>query len=290
MSDDHSERTGNTKSWLERISQAFNHEPESVADLLDMLRDAEQQEIIDADALSIIEGAMQVSDMRVDEIMVPRSQMVTVKASATPKDFLLAITESAHSRFPVIGDTTDEVIGILLAKDLLPMAIDGKINGDSIREVMRPVTIVPESKRLNQLLKEFKQNRNHMAIVVDEYGGIAGLVTIEDVLEQIVGEIEDEHDFEEESYIKDREDGTFAVKAVTPIEDFNTAFLTRFDDTDCDTIGGLVLREFGYLPKRGEQVQLGNLGFTVLNADNRVIRLLLVTRDGSVQSPQTLTD
>ena len=204
MSDDQSSRSQGGKSWLERISQAFSSGPESVEDVLEILRDAESQNIIDVDAMSIIEGAMQVIDMRVDEIMIPRSQMVTVKASQEPKEFLGEIMDSAHSRFPVIGDSQDDVIGVLLAKDLLPLALNNDLNWNRIREILRPPTFVPESKRLNQLLKEFKENRNHMAIVVDEYGGTAGLITIEDVLEQIVGEIEDEHDFDEETHIKAR--------------------------------------------------------------------------------------
>ena len=184
MNDDQSSRSqGSNKSWLERISQAFSSGPESVEDVLEILRDAESQEIIDTDAMSIIEGAMQVIDMRVDEIMIPRSQMVTVKASQDPKEFLGEIISSAHSRFPVIGDSQDDVIGVLLAKDLLPLALNNDLNWTRIREILRPPTFVPESKRLNQLLKEFKETRNHMAIVVDEYGGTAGLITIEDVLE-----------------------------------------------------------------------------------------------------------
>lgn len=279
MSDDQSSRSqGSNKSWLERISQAFSSEPESVEDVLEILRDAETQDIIDADAMSIIEGAMQVIDMRVDEIMIPRSQMVTVKASQEPKTFLNDIMASAHSRFPVIGDSQDDVIGILLAKDLLPLALNNTLNWDKIREILRPPTFVPESKRLNQLLKEFKETRNHMALVVDEYGGTAGLITIEDVLEQIVGEIEDEHDFDEETHIKARGDGSFAVKAVTPVDDFNAFFKTELDEEEFDTIGGVILKEFGHLPRRGEQVEVAGLHFTIANADNRVIRLLQVTR------------
>jgi magnesium and cobalt transporter len=280
MSDDQSSRSqGNNKSWLERISQAFSSGPESVEDVLEILRDAESENIIDTDAMSIIEGAMQVLDMRVDEIMIPRSQMVTVKASQEPKEFLAEIISSAHSRFPVIGDSQDDVIGILLAKDLLPLALNTDLNWNRIREILRPPTFVPESKRLNQLLKEFKETRNHMAIVVDEYGGTAGLITIEDVLEQIVGEIEDEHDFDEETHIKSRNDGTFAVKAVTPVDDFNEFFETRLDEEEFDTIGGVVLKEFGHLPRRGETIQCQGLQFTIANADNRVIRLLQVSRN-----------
>lgn len=280
MSDDHSSRSqgSSNKSWLERISHAFSSGPESVEDVLEILRDAEAQEIIDTDAMSIIEGAMQVLDMRVEEIMIPRSQMITVKANQDPREFLGEIISSAHSRFPVIGDNPDDVIGVLLAKDLLPLAMDGVLDWNHIREILRPPNFVPESKRLNQLLKEFKENRNHMAMVVDEYGGTAGLVTIEDVLEQIVGEIEDEHDFDEETHIKAHGDSSWAVKAVTPIDDFNEAFNASFDEEEFDTIGGLVLKEFGHLPRRGETVEFGGLRFTIANADNRVIRLLQVTR------------
>src|SRR5690554_5617463 len=258
MSDDQSSRSQGSKSWLERISQAFSSGPESVEDVLEILRDAESQNIIDTDSMSIIEGAMQVIDMRVPEIIA-----------------------SAHSRFPVLGESPDDVLGVLLAKDLLPLALNNDLNWSRIREIMRPATFVPESKRLNQLLKEFKENRNHMAIVVDEYGGTAGLITIEDVLEQIVGEIEDEHDFDEETHIKARGDGTFAVKAVTPVDDFNEFFGTGLDEEEFDTIGGLVLKEFGHLPRRGETVEFGGLQFTIANADNRVIRLLQVTRSES---------
>jgi len=279
MSDDQSSRSqGSNKSWLERISHAFSSGPESIEDVLEILRDAESQGIIDVDAMSIIEGAMQVVDMRVDEIMIPRSQMVTVRASQDPKEYLDEIIASAHSRFPVIGDSQDDVVGVLLAKDLLPLALDDDMDWSHVRELLRPPTFVPESKRLNLLLKQFKENRNHMAIVVDEYGGTAGLVTIEDVLEQIVGEIEDEHDFDEETHIKTRGDGSYAVKAVTPVDDFNEFFNTGLDEEEFDTIGGVVLKEFGHLPRRGETVEFGGLRFTIANADNRVIRLLQVTR------------
>ncbi|HLV78203.1 MAG TPA: transporter associated domain-containing protein [Marinobacter sp.] len=281
MSDDHSSRSQGTKSWLERISQAFSSGPESVEDVLEILRDAESQNILDPDSMSIIEGAMQVIDMRVDEIMIPRSKMITVKAAQDPREFLPEIIASAHSRFPVIGESQDDVIGILLAKDLLPLALNNELDWGHMRETLRLPTFVPESKRLNQLLKEFKENRNHMAIVVDEYGGTAGLITIEDVLEQIVGEIEDEHDFDEETHIKARGDGSFAVKAVTPVEDFNEFFETAMDEEEFDTIGGVVLKEFGHLPRRGETVEFGGLRFTIANADNRVIRLLQVTRCAS---------
>ncbi|MCH8498072.1 MAG: CBS domain-containing protein [Marinobacter sp.] len=278
MSEDQSSsRSQGSKSWLERISQAFSSGPETVEDVLEILRDAETESIIDPDSMNIIEGAIQVIDMRVDEIMIPRSQMITVKASSDPKSFLGDIINSAHSRFPVIGDSADDVIGILLAKDLLGLAVNNELHWPRIREILRPPTFVPESKRLNQLLKEFRETRNHMAIVVDEYGGTAGLVTIEDVLEQIVGEIEDEHDVDEETNIKGREDGSYSVKAVTSVEDFNEFFNCKLDEEEFDTIGGLVLKEFGHLPRRGEQISFGGFQFTIANADNRSIRLLQVT-------------
>ena len=275
MSDDSS--NGQTKnSWLERLSQAFSSEPRTPEDLLRILRDAEFQQLIDSDAMSIIEGAMQVTDMRVEEIMIPRSRMVTVKAEADPSSYINEIIDSAHSRFPAIGDTSDEVIGILLAKDLLPLALRNNLTRDSIRDILRPATVVPESKRCNQLLKEFKENRNHMAIVVDEYGGVAGLITIEDVLEQIVGDIEDEHDVDDDDQIREREHGIYAVKAQTPIEEFNEFFGTELDEEAFDTIGGLMLKEFGRLPRRGETTTVDRFRFKVLNADNRKIRLIQV--------------
>ncbi|KAA8979751.1 MULTISPECIES: HlyC/CorC family transporter [Gammaproteobacteria] len=275
MSDDSS--NGQTKnSWLERLSQAFSSDPRTPEDLLRVLRDAEFQQLIDSDAMSIIEGAMQVTDMRVEEIMIPRSRMVTVKADADPSSYISEVIESAHSRFPAIGDTSDEIVGILLAKDLLPLALRNNLTRDSIREILRPATVVPESKRCNQLLKEFKENRNHMAIVVDEYGGVAGLITIEDVLEQIVGDIEDEHDVDDDDRIREREHGIYAVKAQTPIDEFNEFFGTDLDQEAFDTIGGLMLKEFGRLPRRGETTTVDRFRFKVLNADNRKIRLIQV--------------
>lgn len=270
------ERAG--KSWLDRLGQAFSGEPQDRDELTEVLRDAERRGLIDTDVLAILEGALHVSELQVRDIMIPRSQMVVVRADAPPEEFVSVVVESGHSRFPVVGDSRDEVEGILLAKDLLPyFAAEGDRNLD-LDDVMRPVVYIPESKRLNMLLAEFRANRNHMAIVVDEYGGTAGLITIEDVLEQIVGEIEDEHDFDEETHIKARGDGTFAVKAVTPVDDFNEFFETELDEEEFDTIGGLVLKEFGHLPRRGETVAFGGLKFTIANADNRVIRLLQVTR------------
>jgi len=278
MSDDHSNSNQNRQSWLEKLSQAFAGDPETKEDILEILRAAQRREIIDEDALSLIEGAMQVTDMQVREIMVPRAQMVIINISEPPADFLAKIFESAHSRFPVIDDDPDDVIGILLAKDLLGLMMHGNLNKDKVLDILRPATFVPESKRLNHLLKEFRSTRNHMAIVVDEYGGVAGLVTIEDVLEQIVGEIEDEHDIDDEGMIKPRGAEEFAVKALTPIEEFNEFFQSDMDDTEFDTIGGLVLKRFGRLPKRGEAVSFDGFRFKILNADNRQVRLLQVTR------------
>ena len=277
MSDDHSTEEHPSPTWLGKLSSMFSQEPKDRDELLTLLNNAGQKGMLDHEALSIIEGAVQVADMQVREIMIPRSQMVCIDEDQEPKDFLSHVIESAHSRFPVIGDTKDEVIGILLAKDLLPLILkSGKFN---IKNHLRPATFIPESKRLNVLLKEFRTNRNHMAIVIDEFGGVAGLVTIEDVLEQIVGDIEDETDVDEDSFIKmiDESTGTYIVKALTPIEDFNETFATRFRDDEFDTIGGIVMQEFGHMPKRKEFVEISGFRFDVINADGRRIRLLKVT-------------
>ena len=268
----------NSRNWLEKLTQAFSEEPESLRDIMDILRTAEDRNVLDADSLSIIEGAMQVTDMQVREVMIPRSQMITVRANQDPEDYIASIIESAHSRFPVIGESTDDIKGILLAKDLLPLAIKGQLNKSLMSEVLRPATVVPESKRLNQLLKEFKQNRTHMAIVADEYGGIAGLVTIEDILEQIVGEIEDEHDFDDEALIKPLTRGEYNVKALTPIDEFNEYFSVDLPTNKFDTIGGLVLKKFERLPRRGDTTILYGFKVTILNADNRSIRLLKIEK------------
>jgi len=278
MSDDNSNNGQANKTWLEKISHAFSDQPESLPDIMEILRAAEDRNVLDADSLSIIEGAVQVTHMQVREVMIPRSQMITVKACQDPDDYIADIIESAHSRFPVIGESPDDITGILLAKDLLPLALKGELKKGVVSELLRPATIVPESKRLNQLLKEFKQTRNHMAIVVDEYGGVAGLVTIEDVLEQIVGEIEDEHDFDDEATIKPLTTGEFNVKALTTVEEFNEFFSTKLPDDDFDTIGGVALKHFGRLPERNDQTTFYGFRATVLNADNRTIRLLKIER------------
>jgi len=267
----------NDKPWLARITQAFSTEPRNRSELVSQLRAVEKNGVLESDALSIIEGALQVSEMKVRDIMVPRSQVITVKANDSIEDCLEDIIESAHSRFPVLGENADEVIGILLAKDLLPLTLNKSLDKFNLKEILRPATFVPESKRLNVLLKEFRAKRNHMAIVVDEYGGVAGVVTIEDVLEQIVGEIEDEHDIEEDSYIKPFNDNSYTVKALTPIEEFNEYFNTDFSDDEFDTIGGLVTKQFGHLPKRDEVIELGKFIVKIINADNRRIGLLHLT-------------
>ncbi|MGE0081722.1 MAG: HlyC/CorC family transporter [Thiohalomonadaceae bacterium] len=267
------------RSWLERLGQVLQAEPRDREELIEILRDAYRRGLMDADALSMTEGVLAVSEMQVRDVMVPRSQMAVVERDASLKEFLPTIIESAHSRYPVIGESRDEVIGILLAKDLLPFVAQGENARFDIREVLRPAFFVPESKRLNVLLKEFRQNRNHMAIVVDEYGGVAGLVTIEDVIEQIVGEIEDEHDIDEEdTNIFAMGNGEYTVRALTPIEDFNEEVGTAFSDEEFDTIGGLVMSAFGHLPKRDEEAVIDGYRFKVLRADNRRIHLLHVAR------------
>lgn len=265
-------------SFTRFLTKLFRRKKNSKQRILNTLREAQKNAVVDADALSIIEGAMQVSEMQVREIMVPRTQMTSIKYNMDTKELLNRIIESGHSRFPVIGDNPDDIIGILLAKDLLSLQLN---NNDrfNIKDKMRPATIVPESKRVNILLKDFRDKRNHMAIVVNEYGGISGLVTIEDVLEQIVGEIEDEHDIEDSALIKSMDNKEYIVKAITPLDEFNHYFLTDFDDNEFETIGGIVLKNFERLPKRGESIEIENIHFTVLNADNRSIKLLQLTFD-----------
>jgi magnesium and cobalt transporter len=278
-------------SWATRIKQALTPVPADTEQLLDTLRAVQHKNLFDSDALAMIEGVLQVDDMQVRDIMIPRSQVVVLERDASPDVLLHAIVESGHSRFPVIGESRDEVIGILLAKDLLLYAFertDGRLN---VRDILRPAIFVPESKRLNVLLKEFRSSRNHMAIVVDEYGGVAGMVTIEDVLEQIVGEIEDEHDVEEEDTIRKHSEVHYTIKALTPIEDFNEYFELSLSDAAFDTIGGLVIHQIGHLPKRGERIVIGNLLFKILRADSRRVHMLQLTLlPKSVEHPLDQTD
>ncbi|MFO1376354.1 MAG: transporter associated domain-containing protein [Steroidobacteraceae bacterium] len=266
------EDTGRS-GWFKRLVAG---EPRDREELLDSLREAGRRGLIDADALAMLEGVLAVGDLQVRDIMVPRSQMTVVERDALPAQILPQVVESGHSRFPVIGEDRDQVVGILLAKDLLRYFAEGGAVEFDIREVLRPAVFVPESKRLDVLLKEFRASRNHMAIVVDEYGGVAGLVTIEDVIEEIVGEIADEYDVEDDQTIRREGDRQFTVRALTRIDDFNEYFATDFPDDEFDTIGGLVMHAFGQLPRRGESVTLDGVEFRVLRADRRRIDALRV--------------
>jgi magnesium and cobalt transporter len=262
---------------LERLSTLLLREPEDREQLITLLRSAHDHNLLDADGLAMIEGVMQVAEMQARDIMVPRAQMDVIDVNEPPDRFIPLVIETAHSRFPVIGEGKDDVIGILLAKDLLRYyAGEEEFN---VREMLRPAVFIPESKPLNVLLKEFRKNRNHIAIVVDEYGGVAGLITIEDVLEQIVGDIEDEYDFDEaEDNIVQEKRGVYRIKALTEIADFNAAFGTTFSDEEFDTVGGLVLKRFGRVPKRGEQLLIEQWNFRVLRADSRRVYLLQVAK------------
>ena len=264
-------------SLLERIGSWLAREPEDREELIELLRAAYDRNLIDADALAMTEGVLQMSEMQARDIMVPRAQSDVIDIRESPDQFIPMVMQTGHSRFPVIGENKDDVIGILLAKDLLRhYAGEEEFN---VREMLRPAVFIPGSKPLNVLLKEFRKNRNHRAIVVDEYGGLAGLVTIEDVIEQIVGDIEDEYDFDDvEDNIVPEKGGQYRVKALTDIADFNTAFGTHYSDQDFDTIGGLVMSRFGRVPKRGEQIGFDQLTFKVLRADSRRLHLLQVSR------------
>ena len=272
-----------TRSWFGRVVRALRGERGEPGDrraLVRLLRDAERRNVLGPDALAMIEGALSVGDMQVRDIMVPRAQMVVIEGDQPPEEFVGAVVESGHSRFPVIGDNRDEVEGILFAKDLLNHFARNGDDRFDLADAMRRAVFIPESKRLDVLLREFRTNRNHMAIVVDEYGGVSGLVTIEDVLEQIVGEIDDEHDTGDERLINAHSNGDFTVKAHTPVEDFNEYFGCEFDDEEADTIGGVVVRAFARLPSRHEQVTLDGFRFTVVRADKRRVHLLRVRPPG----------
>ncbi|MCB1919149.1 MAG: CBS domain-containing protein [Candidatus Competibacteraceae bacterium] len=283
MNDERSEPS--PKSWLERLSLALMGEPKDRDALIDMLRDAQQRELLDTDALTMMEGVMKVSELQVRDVMIPRAQMVILENDWSLERLIAEIVESGHSRLPVIDENKDNVIGILIVKDLLAHAFD-RCEDFNLSALLRPAKFIPESKRLNTLLKEFRGNRLHMAIVVDEYGGVAGLITIEDVLEEIVGEIDDEHDIDEEGAFIRPQGEAFVVKALTPVEDFNKYFHAQLSDERADTIGGLVMTELGRLPKGGESVDLDRFHFQVLRADNRRIHLLEMTfRDGQESVP-----
>ena len=263
-------------NWLERLSTLLLREPEDREQLIALLHSAYERNLLDADALAMIEGVLQVSEMQVRDVMIPRAQVDVVDINDPPEKFIPFVIETAHSRFPVIEKDKDDIIGILLAKDLLRYYAGEEFN---VRDMLRPAVFIPESKRLNVLLKEFRKMRNHIAIVVDEYGGVAGIVTIEDVLEQIVGEIEDEYDYDEpEDNILRGPDGRYRVKAQTEIADFNETMGTSFSDEDYDTVGGLVVSQFGRMPKRGDHVSFDGLKFSVLRADSRRLHSLLVEK------------
>ncbi len=274
----------NYKKWLQHFASLFSNEPEDRDALIEILRNSEHRNLLDADALLMIEGALHVSEIQVRDIMIPRVQMIVIENDAAPEDIISVVVESGHSRFPVVGDNNDEIVGILLAKDLLHYYANPEKEFD-IKDMMRATVFIPESKRLNVLLREFRTSRNHMAIVIDEYTGVAGLVTIEDVIEEIIGEIEDEHDFEEdETNINTHDNDRYTVKALTTIDEFNDYFETDINDDEYETVGGLVINAFGHLPKRGETIDFMNFNIKVLRADKRRVHLLLFTRLNSEQT------
>ena len=290
MSDDnpHSSRGSAGKSWLDRIASIFSAEPQDISDLQDIISEAQARNLIDADTKSMLDGVLDVSSMRARDIMVPRSQMATIDIDDSVADMLPILMENNHSRYPVVNEDKDHIEGILLVKDLLQYALDPNVNDWHLRDLLRPAVIIPESKRVDALLKEFRQKRYHMAIVVDEYGGVSGLVTIEDILEQIVGEIEDEHDDEEENDIKKMASRVFQVSALTPLDEFNETFNTTFDEEDADTIGGIVLHAFGHMPSRGESIELQGLTFKVSKANSRrLVQLQVIRAKEPVESEES---
>ncbi|MFI3222178.1 MAG: transporter associated domain-containing protein [Methylococcaceae bacterium] len=274
MSDDQPPSTSAPrKRWVEKISQLFSGEPHDLDELLGVLREARENKLLDTDALSMIEGVLQVSQMRVRDIMIPRVQMVVLPQEAEIEAIFPLVIEFCHSRYPVIDGDRSKVVGVLLAKDLLAHVLQNKTM--TVKELMRPVSVVPESKRLNVLLQELRTNGNHMAIVVDEYGQAAGLVTIEDVLEEIVGEIEDEHDdHDDEGYVFQRNINEFVIKALMPIDEFDTYFSTQLATDEYDTIGGFLVNQLEHMPIKGESLVIDNLRFEVIRADNRRVHLL----------------
>ncbi len=279
MSDDKPPSPGDpgARPWVQRLGSLLGLEPRDREQLKQQLKDARARNLLDAEEETMLQGVLEVSETQVRDIMIPRSQMVVLERGQRPEELLRTIIESGHSRFPVVGDDKSEVVGILLAKDLLRFYAEGAQGKFDIRECLRPAVFIPESKRLNTLLGEFRSSHNHMAIVVDEYGGVSGLLTIEDVLEQIVGDIDDEHDIQGEAEIIAEGDGRYSVLALTRIEDFNEFFGSELDDEEYDTVGGLVIHEFGRLPRRGEKVELDGCEFRVTRAHRRRIEALRVT-------------
>jgi magnesium and cobalt transporter len=276
-SNGHADSPSPARGWLRRLAESLSGEPRDLDQLAHVLADARDRGLIDGDVLEMLESVLEVSEIQVRDVMVPRSQMVVINRDDPVEKILPVVIESGHSRFPVVGEDRDEVAGILLAKDLLRFFVEDDPDDFDIRECLRPGVFIPESKRLNVLLKEFRLTHNHMAIVVDEYGGVSGLLTIEDVLEQIVGDIGDEYDVDEGEGIRREADRTWTVPALTRIEEFNEAFGTRFSDEEADTIGGLVLHELGRMPRRGEAVLIGGIELKVTRADRRRIETLRVT-------------
>ncbi len=276
---------GNTGRWLRKKLKSFSGEPQDREELVQMLRQASERSLVDGDALTMLEGVLDVADLQVRDIMVPRAQMVFIRRDDPPARILPVVIESGHSRFPVMDENRDDIVGILLAKDLLRLTQAHKERFD-IREYMRPAVFVPESKRLNVLLKEFRRSRNHMAIVVDEYGGVSGLVTIEDVIEQIVGEIDDEFDIEDDRNIRKEEARQFSVRGVTRLEEFNEYFGTHLAGDGFDTVAGLVMNRLGRLPRRGETLAIDGLEFRVVRADRRRIDTLRVVSAHDVIPPE----
>ncbi len=289
MSDDIPPSTSaQKKSWFEKVSQLFQGEPQNRDELVEVIHDAEQREVISEDTREMIKGVLEVSDLRVRDIMIPRAQIVALKIDSTVEELLSTVISSAHSRFPVVNEDKDHIEGILLAKDLLQYGFKNNDEPFSLEQVIRPAVVVPESKRVDVLLKEFRSQRYHMAIVVDEYGGVSGLVTIEDILEEIVGEIEDEFDHDSAEDIEIRQVGKqlYMLKALTPIDDFNEAFNTQFSDEEFDTVGGLVSHAFGHLPERNEKIEIEGIEFKVISADTRRLVQLRV----KLPDPQTEDD
>ncbi len=278
MTEDQSRKDSDTehqKSWLSKLANIFTDEPQNKDDLIQILQAAHQNNLVDADALNMMKGAIKVSDLQVRQVMVPRAQMVVIPLTSKIEEVLPIIVESGHSRFPVVGEDKDELEGILLAKDVLKSFVKDEADFN-LKQIIRPAVVIPESKQVNILLNEFRTTRNHMAIIIDEYGGVAGLVTIEDILEEIVGEIDDEYDDHEDPYVMKVSDRVYRINALTTITEFNEQFTFAFDDTEYDTIGGLVASQAGRLPETGEVIEVADLSFKIIKADKRRIEFVEV--------------